>query len=128
MPPFWNIKELVNQAHTSGARSTIMQPLMWLIGILSAAVVSGAHYEIPVWILTTLGILLVLSIISFLIVYLTFVFTNPDLIRTERFTFLKMAMEKNLIGDSTVGFVEVEEFTDVKAISAPEPKSLEEHT
>lgn len=112
------VRALLQQATTSGARSTALQPLCWLAAILMSGVIGASYYNVPIWLLIALAVFLGACIILFLTSYAYFAIKNPDALRSERFTLSKMAIEKNLIGDNTVGLMEISEFEEPKSISA----------
>lgn len=128
MPPFELFRSMWQQASQSGTRTTVLQPLIVLITILVPALVFGAFYNAPTWALELIAGCLILAVFIFLFFYVYFAFRDPELLRTERFTQWKMALEKNVFGDTTAGFHEVEERTiEIQAIPAPAAeRSLEE--
>jgi hypothetical protein len=55
--------------------------------------------------------------------YIYFAFRHPDALRSEKFTLSKIALEKNLIGDSRVGLLEIEDMEkSSKAVALPNIK------
>ncbi|MCA1626194.1 MAG: hypothetical protein LC778_20860, partial [Acidobacteria bacterium] len=123
MPFEFLFKELLQQASTSGSRSTAMKPLTWLVGILIVGVISLAASGATFWLLVTVAFLLVIAVVAFMSSYIYFMVKNPDALRSERFTLSKMKIEKNLIGDDKSGLKEIPEFAETKTISALPAKS-----
>ncbi len=116
-------KELLQQASTSGSRSTAMKPLTWLVALLILAVIALASSVAPIWLVIGVASLFGITVFVFLGSYIYFMLKNPDALRSEKFTLSKMQIEKNLIGDDKAGLTEVSEFAEVKNISALPAKS-----
>jgi hypothetical protein len=118
MPSTEIVQALLQQATSSGSRSTAMQPLCWLAGIILSGIIGSAYYNAPIWLLVTLAVFLGFCISLFLGIYTYFAIKNPDALRSEKFTLSKMAIEKNLIGDNNVGLTAISEYEDSKIVSA----------
>ncbi len=112
----------MQQATVSGSRSTVLQPLLWLTGILASGLLVAGYYGLPYWVLVIFAVPLGLSFLFALFFYALFAFKNPDLLRSERYSLSKMALEKTLIGDSSAGLTEV---FDVRNAIAVEPGTEE---
>ncbi len=104
------VRAILSQASAKGARSTALQPLAWLTAILISGLVIAIKWKAPTWVLIIIAAVLCLTIALFLISFSYFAIKNPDALRSERFTLSKMAIEKNLIGDNTIGLIEVPDF------------------
>jgi hypothetical protein len=110
----------------SGARSTALQPLAWLAGILTVGLVFAPSRNAPSWVLGVFAGLLGVSVAIFLCSYIYFALNQPDALRSEKFTLSKMAIEKNLIGDNRAGLLEISEVeVATKAVALPNPKEGE---
>jgi hypothetical protein len=109
MPAPELIRAFLSQATASGARSTALQPLGWLAGILIVGLAIVPFRNAPSWLLILLAGLLVCCVVLYLLSYIYFAFKNPDALRSETFTLSKMALEKNLIGDNRVGLLELDD-------------------
>ena len=116
------IRALISRSSASGGRSTALHPLGWLAGILTTGLIGAIAYKPPEWVLVTLAVFLGLTILVYLVTYIGFSIKNPDALRSEKFTLSKMALEKNLIGDSQFGLKEVSELESSNSIS---PVALE---
>lgn len=103
------IRAFLSQATASGGRSTVLQPLGWLVATLTLGIGLASASGSPLWSIKLLGILLSICVAVYLLGYIYFAITNPDALRSEKFTLSKMALEKNLIGDNTAGLLEMEE-------------------
>jgi len=85
-----------------------MTPLLALVGLLVVALVVLVPVKgCPPWVLGALFVLVVLTVLCFLGAYGYLVVRNPDALRTEKFHLRKLAIEKNLIGDSLTGLRDV---------------------
>lgn len=104
-----------------GTRSTALQPLAWLSGILTSGLVVAATSSAPTWVLICIASFFGLSVSVYLIIYVHFARKNPDALRSERYTLSKMAIEKDLIGDDKSGLKETDESDNAR--SRPSPPS-----
>lgn len=105
MPDPGIFKYLLQHANADGSRSTAMNPLIWLVAAVLAALLTAANLEVqPTWIVPLLAGLTVVGVLAFLCAYFILLNKNPDALRSERFTLSKMAIESGLIGDSSKGF------------------------
>lgn len=118
MPQPELFRALLSHASSTGARSTALQPLMWLSGILTAGLALAATSSTPTWTLVAIAVFLGITISVFLIAYVYFAFKNPDALRSEKYTLSKMAIEKNLIGDNKAGLQEFDDYDNPAILSA----------
>ncbi len=125
MPSVETIRAFLAQATASGSRSTALQPLCWLAGILTSGLIFAPTWEAPSWVLVTLAVMLGSSVTLFLVSYAYYAIKNPDALRSERFTLSKMAIEKNLIGDDKTGLIELPEFPESEVVAALPSKTEE---
>lgn len=107
------------------AKSTVLQPLTWLLGMLLAAVIGAAYVMVPAWMVVVLLSFSVVVIVLFLSVYVYCLFVNggknADLLRSETYSIQKMAIEKGVYGDSTMGSFSAED-TALALLNAPAMK------
>lgn len=114
------IRAIISQASASGSRSTALQPLGWLSGILTSGLILAASFGAPVWVLVSFAVMLCSTVGIYLSGYVYYAIKNPDALRSEKFTLSKMAIEKNLIGDNEAGLMEIDEFgTDSMSLALP---------
>lgn len=118
MPSPEMIRSFLSQASSSGTRSTALQPLGWLTGILTSGIVLAASWDVPEWVLQALCFFLGLTVLTYLISYMLYAIKNPDALRSEKYTLSKMAIEKNLIGDDVSGLIEVGDYDNPPASPA----------
>lgn len=105
------IRSFLQQASAQGSKSTALSPLGWLSAILVSAMIGAFCTHAPFWAEILLGILLVLSVVGYLGAYAYLMFSNPDALRSERFTLNKMAIERSVVGDTLKGFISPETHT-----------------
>src|SRR5437660_10406471 len=121
MPSPEIIRAFLSQAKATGGRSTVLQPLGWLIGTLTLGLVLLPLSSAPAWTLVLFAVLLGSCVLLYLICYVYFALKNPDALRSEKFTLSKMVLEKNLIGDNTFGLLEMEEPVSLSHATALPP-------
>jgi hypothetical protein len=78
----------------------------------------GPYWGAPGWALISLAGFLGVTVATYLISYVIYAIKNPDALRSEKYTLSKMAIEKNLIGDSTAGLIEVGDFESPHSAAA----------
>lgn len=92
--------------HTgSGKRSTALQPLLVLAGIVGAMLISAVWVGAPTWMIVGLFVSFCILLLLIFWGYLYFMKTNPDALRSEKFNIAKMALERGMIGDKILGMV-----------------------
>ena len=96
---------ILQQISSEGKRSTAMQPLIWLLGILLFGTLSSFYLALPAWVGKVLMGLLVLIILVFVGVYIYFMLTNSDALRSEKYSLNKLAIEKSVVGDDLTGIL-----------------------
>jgi hypothetical protein len=96
-------KDLIEKSDHS--KSTILKPLAWLLGICIALFTSSYSLKADKWISITIAAITLFIIALYLIIYVHSYFKNPDLLRSEKYTLTKMAIEKSFQGDSLIGLV-----------------------
>lgn len=99
----FSLRDFFEQTDANGTRTTALHPLLWGIGIFSAAITGILKAGAPDWLLVIVTALFFLCSVTFIGAYLYFMFKNPDALRSERFTLNKMAMERGFIGDDYAG-------------------------
>lgn len=106
MPGTEGISQLLKKSAASGSRSTVLSPLGWLVAIEFAGLAGALRYAAPPWILQTLVGLIVVSVLLYMAAYVFFGHKSPDLLRTERFSLSKLAIEKSVRGDNLAGLLD----------------------
>ncbi len=101
-----------SEASAKGARSTALQSLHWVIGMLLTSIPIMAWVDAPSWILIAISSAFGLVLVTFIGAYIFLLINNPDALRSESYTLSKMAIERGLIGDSLSGLREEEVLED----------------
>lgn len=101
MPNF--IKEIIENSAARGSRSSALQPLLIVLGILAGLVPSASWAGVSEKVLYMLIGLVVFVLCIIVICYVVFMVKSPDALRSERFQITKMAIDRGLIGDDLVG-------------------------
>ncbi len=110
MPKIAFLKALFHQATAYGTRSTVLNPLGWLIALLLPATIGSFYFKTPTWLGVILAILSFLSVILYFFSYIYFMFKDRDALRSEKFSLQKLLIEKGFFGDDTQGLIKKEEF------------------
>lgn len=109
------IKELLQKSDVSGSRSTILKPLTWLISSIFGGIILLLKIDSPNWIIVMFLIVIGVALIIFFFTYLFCLFTDKDAIRSEKYSIQKMAIEKGVYGDNTVGVVSNKNFKNIES-------------
>lgn len=100
------IRAIIEQVTGSVSRSTALKSLAWLIGILVLGATGLGYSESANIVLTGFFVLLVISVLVYLGSYIYLLKTNPDALRSERYSLEKLAIEKGVYGDNLIGEVD----------------------
>jgi hypothetical protein len=98
---------LLQHGLATSARSTVLRPLGWLVGLIGLVTLGCFQVRAPLWLGETFGISTLVVALLYLIAYCYFAWTDKDALRTERFTIQKMAIQKGFIGDDITGYIRV---------------------
>jgi hypothetical protein len=121
--PAW-FQAILQQAATRSSRSTILTSLGWAMAILGSIWLGSIWVHASLFERLPIELLLIADVVAYLLAYKYFAVRNPDFLRSEKFTIQKMAIERNLVGDTLAGVIEVENAMPI--VSAPDQKSLPE--
>jgi hypothetical protein len=99
--------QILQQALQRNTKSTVLKSLGWLIALLLAATVFASRYGLDKWLVILFAVLDCIAIVVYIGFFIYFAFKNPDLLRSEKFTIQKMAIQHGLIGDDLTGFFKV---------------------
>jgi len=113
---FMELASLLRQATSHGTRSTVLRPLGWLIGILSALLTAAIRFEAPTWMGASIVVFLGLSVCLYLGAYTYCLVKDREALRSEKYTIQKLAIEKGFIGDSITGVFPIEPATGARLI------------
>jgi hypothetical protein len=103
---FQFIRAILQQSSTTASRSTALNPLMLMTGVLGSATLTSFLLQAPTWASIVFATFTGLPILLFLVAYIFFMIRDPDALRSERYSIQKMAIEKGLIGDDLHGLLE----------------------
>lgn len=100
------LQHFFSHANASGARSTALHALQWVIGLFLSALALLVFGGAQPWLLISVGLALLVVLAVFLGAYLYLLLRNPDALRSEHFSLSKMAIEKGLVGDNVQGLID----------------------
>jgi hypothetical protein len=121
--PFEFFTSLLQQATTSGSRSTVLTDLRWLILIILFALLGAFKIEAPTWFTILLSAFFGFVCLLYVLAYIHFALRAPDYLRSEKFTLSKLAIEKSAKGDTLTGFLDpTNEQRAQQSITPKEPK------
>jgi len=124
MSGFNFVQTLLQQATAQGSRSTILNPLGWMLSICGLMTLGAIEIKAPLWITILFGSFSGLCALLYLATYVYCLYTKQEtLLRSETYSIQKLAIEKGVYGDSTVGSFNVEEG---KLLNAPAKKEEQE--
>lgn len=115
-------RQILQQHAGSVKRSTALQPLLYFAAIVGALLIGASQTDAPEWVMHSLvGLLAGVAVVGGY-GFLYFMKRNPDALRSEKFTLTKLAIERGLIGDKTIGNILAGE--DVRLLrSAPDDEA-----
>jgi hypothetical protein len=125
-----HFQSLLRQADIGQSRTSVINPLQWtltiaVVGLLAVSLEPHAPPWLAIFFAAIVGAVIVLLLFAFVF----FMIKGPDALRSEKYSLVKTAIEKRLVGDSLTGLLQVVETfegTDPKALSTGsniEPKS-----
>ena len=116
IPFIWG---LFQQATAQGSRSTVLRPLGWLASICTVGIVVLVELKAPAWIVAIFVAGFIAAVLLYLGAYAYCLFVDRDSLRSEKYSIQKLAIEKHIVGDSTVGILEIEETLDGSKLIGP---------
>jgi len=102
------IHAFLEQASAKGSKSTILQPLGWMMAICISATFSAGLFSPVPWVTILFAVFSALTMALYLYAYLYSLYKNPDALRSESYTIQKLAIEKGFVGDDTSGTIPIE--------------------
>ncbi len=117
--PFHLFSGLLRQATAQGSRSTVLRPLQWFVGICIVGLLGCLKYGAPLGVLILFVVMVALIFLLFMGAYIYCLCTDKDALRSETYSIQKLAIERGLVGDSTVGIFEIEETLGGHLIKQP---------
>jgi hypothetical protein len=126
IPADW-VNSFLQQATKTGSRSTVLRPLAWFIGICVTATIGAGEARASGWIIALFAIFAGLGMLLYLGAYVYCLLGNKeDLLRSEKYSIQKLAIEKGFFGDSTSGIFTIEPTTGIVPYSQPTASAKEE--
>jgi hypothetical protein len=97
------IETFLQRADIGQSRTSALNPLQWMMVIVCFGLFLLIIAHAPAWVVIVLVVLLFALCLFFLHCFNYFMRHNPDALRSEKFVFSKLAIERGLVGDSLVG-------------------------
>lgn len=101
------LHSLINQASVGQSRSSVLNPIQWLLVILIVGFCLSLGFHAPTLLMIVLGVGIALALLLFFAAYVYFGKTNPDALRSESYSLTKLAIQNRLMGDSLAGVRQV---------------------
>jgi hypothetical protein len=102
--PDW-MREFLNTARADGTRTSALAPLQWMAAICFSGCVGLAYATHSVWLVAAALVMPFGICVFYCVAYWQHLKTNPDALRSERYSLSKLAIEKGLVGDDLKGLV-----------------------
>ena len=113
------IQQFLARSTANASRSTVLTDLRWLLGILLAGLLGTGRANVPAWVVVLLGVLCGIAATLYVVAYVYFSLTQPDALRSERFTLSKLALEQSSRqGDNVKGFETLDSRTEQPVLPA----------
>lgn len=94
-------RRLMDAAGANGARSTVLHPLQWVIGLLGATMASSLAAHASNWVIIVLIVYLGFVVAQLLVIHGVMCFKNIEALRSEPFI---LEDRKLALGDTKSGF------------------------
>ena len=98
-----DVSQVFETAFGTLRRRSILTELLWVIGIIAFSMVCVAILSPSSVVLTCFEYVLYLLIVVFLFLYLVLSFTNPEVMRSEKYILDRFMAEQRQVGDDTTG-------------------------
>jgi len=112
----WQIVEsFLKQARIGQSRSSVVNPLQWTLVIVTVPILFLVMVpNAPSWLIAGFAIADAIVLILLIVAYVFFMLTDPAALRSEKYSLVKTAIDKKLLGDSLTGLIERFEDPDAK--------------
>lgn len=100
------IKQFLQHAEAKGSKATAVTPAGWITAATIAAFLGALKFSPHPYVLIGLGAAMGAAIINFFASYWYFVLNNPEMLRSEKFTLTKLAIEHSAKGDNVTGIID----------------------
>jgi len=91
------LQQLFRQAEIGQSRSSVLNPLQWMVVILLGGSTSLLAYHAPIWLIILCACLLVATFGLFCGAYVYFMIKDPAALRSEGYALSRYAMENKLL-------------------------------
>jgi hypothetical protein len=108
MDPTQLIAALKSQITQIKSRSDVLVPLLLIICVFTLGLLILVAERAPPWLVISLFCLVAGLTVIFGFAYLYSLFKNPDLLRSEKHSLTKQAIDRGLLGDSMQGLFDAE--------------------
>jgi hypothetical protein len=112
------LRAILQQASAQGTKSTVLNPLGWFLGILATLILGCLKLNAPLWVLVVFVVMLVLAGLLYFAAYAFCLFKNPEVLRSERYSIQKLAIESGYLGDNLVGLIKTAELSEKNPVVA----------
>jgi membrane protein YdbS with pleckstrin-like domain len=102
------IRAFLEQATTTGSKTTVLKPLAWMMAICISATLSAVYFSSKEWVVILFAVFAGLTMTMYLIAYLYCLINDRDALRSESYKIQKMAIEKGFVGDSSMGVISLD--------------------
>jgi hypothetical protein len=114
----------LQQALQSNSKSTVLKSLGWLIAMLLSATVWSGRSDTNQWLVVMLAIFSGIAIATYIGFYIYFALKDPELLRSEKYTIQKMAIQHGFIGDDASGFFKVTQIVNTPLLTDSKKEDL----
>lgn len=120
MPEFIKmLSELRQHMQAELTRSDVLRALIWPTSGLAMLFIAALGLKAPAWILSAIFYILCGFLALYALAYVVCFFIDRDALRSEKYKLHKLAIERGLYGDSTMGLKDISEASaDTKLIEA----------
>ena len=118
------VSRFFRQANTAQRSNRVESARMDASHSGSTLATVAAPFERSAWMALPLLVVFCIGVGFYLVVFVYFALTQPDAIRSERYTLTKYALERGLHGDNIIGILAPE--SDNEPSRLPPPASLED--
>jgi len=107
------------------SRSTILRPLSVLLSILVSGTLASYYLKLPSWLGVGFACFTGVTLVLYLTIYVLAFRKDPELLRSEKHSIQKLAIEKGFVGDSLGGMFELKQVLQTRSqlAQANEPGS-----
>ncbi len=122
LPPYL-IRALFQQMVETGSKSTILKQLGVALSMLLSATILAFYLHLPLLLGIVFAVFTGITLALYLFTHTYCLLKNPELLRSEKHSIQKLAIEKGFVGDSLQGIFEVK---NVTGLSLPDARAEEE--